>query len=52
MNGSPGCEFRVLEVSASLGQVSGSNKDHVIKGERVGIRIWAKNGRLRLAERH
>ena len=50
MNGSPGCEFRVLEVSASLGQVSGSNKDRVIKGERVGIRVWAKNGWLRCRE--
>lgn len=52
MNGSPGCEFRVSEVSASLGQISGNNKDHVIKEERIGIRVWAKNGGLRLAERH
>lgn len=28
-----GGNLESLEVSASLGQVSGSNKDHVIKGE-------------------
>lgn len=47
-----GGNLEYLEVSASLGQVSGSNKDCVIKGERVGVRVRAKNGWLRLAEGH
>lgn len=47
-----GGNLEPLEVSASLWQFSGSNKDHVLQGERVGFRAQAKKGLLRFTEGH
>lgn len=47
-----GGNLEPLEVSASLWQFSGSNKDHVLRGERVDFRAQAKKGLLRFTDGH
>ena len=47
-----GGNLEPLEVSANLWHFSGSNKDHVIQGERVDFRAQGKKGLLRLTDGH